>query len=148
MNERTFRSRRPRSSRRARAPGRAGRGPSGGAKGLEARARILASAEPLFARKGFAATTAREIADGAGMALGNLYNYFRTKEAIFEAVMADLSRRYRDPAEPVQQVLATMRFPWDLEKLGAAVGGSFERFHAYVRLMYVDVLEFDGVHLR
>jgi AcrR family transcriptional regulator len=135
MNERTFRSRR----------GRKGTARAG--KDLPTRERILRAAEELFAAQGFAATTARQIADRAGFALGNMYNYFATKEDIFDAVMVGLARRYHSPDEPLQRVLRDMTFPEDLEKMGEAIGDSFERFDSYVRLVYVDVLEFKGAHL-
>jgi AcrR family transcriptional regulator len=54
----------------------------------ETRARILAAARHLFATQGVEATTIREIARSADIALGGFYNYFRTKED----VLADLLR--------------------------------------------------------
>src|SRR5262249_43416394 len=51
-------------------------------KSDETRARILEAAMDLFRRKGFEETTMREIAAGAGMAIGAAYYYFDSKDAI------------------------------------------------------------------
>jgi AcrR family transcriptional regulator len=46
------------------------------------RQRILDSATNLFRTRGYEPTTTRDIADGAEIATGTLFNYFPTKEAI------------------------------------------------------------------
>ena len=51
-------------------------------KARDTRARIAQVAMRRFGRKGFEATTVRDIADDAGCALGLVYRYFPTKEAI------------------------------------------------------------------
>jgi AcrR family transcriptional regulator len=48
---------------------------------------IIAAGRDQFMRKGFAAASMREIAQGAGIAVGNLYRYFTGKEALFDAVV-------------------------------------------------------------
>jgi TetR/AcrR family transcriptional regulator, repressor for uid operon len=45
---------------------------------------ILRAAERAFVRFGFHATTMQNVAEEAGMSAGNLYRYFRSKEAIVE----------------------------------------------------------------
>jgi AcrR family transcriptional regulator len=63
------------------------------------REHILSLAGALFARKGVAATTVREIADEVGILSGSLYHHFESKEAIVDeiiaAYLADLRSRYR-----------------------------------------------------
>jgi AcrR family transcriptional regulator len=49
-----------------------------------ARERLLNSATALFARKGYAATTVREIVEAAGVTKPVLYYYFRSKEGLFQ----------------------------------------------------------------
>ena len=51
--------------------------------------RILEASRQLFADRGFAATTTREIAAAAGIATGTLFNYFPAKEAIALHFLAD-----------------------------------------------------------
>ena len=48
---------------------------------------LLEAAGQLFRRKGFAATTVREIAEAAGVWPGSLHYYFPTKESILLALM-------------------------------------------------------------
>ncbi len=48
---------------------------------------ILASAAEMFARKGFGATTVREIADAVGVLSGSLYHHFESKDAIIEEIL-------------------------------------------------------------
>jgi AcrR family transcriptional regulator len=55
------------------------------------RREILQTAQSLFARQGFDATTTRDIAQAAGIASGTLFNYFPTKEAILSCLAAEAS---------------------------------------------------------
>jgi TetR/AcrR family transcriptional regulator, cholesterol catabolism regulator len=57
----------------------------------ERREQILAIAADLFAERGFAATTVREIADAAGILSGSLYHHFDSKEAMVEELLRDFS---------------------------------------------------------
>jgi len=50
---------------------------------------IIEAAFDLFAEKGFSATRMDEIAHKAGISKGSLYNYFKSKEAIFEAIVTE-----------------------------------------------------------
>ncbi|MER7008686.1 TetR/AcrR family transcriptional regulator [Dactylosporangium sp. NPDC000555] len=63
------------------------------------RERILASAAALFANKGVAATTVREIADEVGILSGSLYHHFESKEAMVDEIVTsyldDLRTRYK-----------------------------------------------------
>ena len=47
---------------------------------------ILAAARAVFATKGFRGTTIADIAEEARIALGTIYNYFESKEAVFAAL--------------------------------------------------------------
>jgi AcrR family transcriptional regulator len=53
------------------------------------RAEIVAIAGELFATRGYANTTVREIADAAGILSGSLYHHFDSKESMIEALMRD-----------------------------------------------------------
>lgn len=57
----------------------------------DVRTRILNAATRLFGRKGFSATSVREVVEAAGVTKPTLYYYFGNKEALFaEAVGAQL----------------------------------------------------------
>jgi len=57
--------------------------------GGDARARLLSGATGLFAAKGYAATTVREIVERAGVTKPVLYYYFRSKEGIYLELMRE-----------------------------------------------------------
>jgi AcrR family transcriptional regulator len=61
---------------------------------------VIDVAAELFARKGFRATTVRDIAEAAGMLSGSLYHHFDSKERIADELLArfldDLTNRYRE----------------------------------------------------
>jgi len=49
--------------------------------------RLLDSAYRVFGEQGFQATTLRQIATGAGISSGSIYNYFPDKESLFRATV-------------------------------------------------------------
>ena len=55
----------------------------------EVRARMLASAEDVFAESGYAGATMAAIAKGAGISAGNLYRYFASKDDLFYTLFTD-----------------------------------------------------------
>ncbi|MFB9250915.1 TetR/AcrR family transcriptional regulator [Sphaerisporangium melleum] len=66
----------------------------------ERREHLVKLAAELFARKGFQATTVRQIADEAGILSGSLYHHFDSKETIVDEVLStfldDIIGRYRE----------------------------------------------------
>ena len=61
--------------------------------GSERRDEILAIAAQLFAERGFAATTVREIADAAGILSGSLYHHFDSKESMVDELVHEMLDR-------------------------------------------------------
>ena len=57
---------------------------------------ILEAARNVFARIGFEATTVRDIIRETDLAAGTFYNYFKSKEEVFEALSDQSTRRFRD----------------------------------------------------
>ncbi len=51
------------------------------------RGRILAVARRRFKQKGYSKTSMREIAEEAGIGVGNIYNYFTNKDELFHEVV-------------------------------------------------------------
>lgn len=54
---------------------------------LQGAERILAAAQQLFARKGFAATSMQEIAQHAGVSKSNVFHHYKSKEELYIAVI-------------------------------------------------------------
>lgn len=109
--------------------------------------RILAAASKLFTRQGFHGTSTRDIASEAGVSLGNIYNYFPTKEAIFVSLLETCEKEYFKPDQPLIKALLSSSFPDNIEALGFASRDTIEKFSAYILLIYVDVVEFEARHV-
>jgi AcrR family transcriptional regulator len=106
------------------------------------------AARELFIRQGFHATSMRDIARGAGVSLGNLYNYFETKDAIFESIVGryleKIDARLREIFDSVEEPFE----PETLRRLGEMVGKLVNEHSDFWLLMYIDVLEFQNRHFR
>lgn len=59
--------------------------------------RILDAAEDLFAKKGYRATSLGDVADRVGIRSPSLYNHFRNKEALYQAVLERLIAEFSGP---------------------------------------------------
>ncbi len=99
----------------------------------------------LFIRQGFFGTSIREIADAAGISVGNIYNYYPTKEALYVSLVRRHSARMADTQAGLKPLLG--RFDAEsLHKLAEAVRGIVYSNPDYWRLMYIDVTEFGNRH--
>lgn len=75
---------------------------------------LLAAAEQAFAKRSFEEVTVEEIGDGAGVAVGSIYNNFGSKAGLYAAVVdraLDVDRTYMDRAytpdrSPIEQLEA------------------------------------------
>jgi AcrR family transcriptional regulator len=75
----------------------------------ETRRQILETALALFRERGLDATTMRDIAAGAGLALGAAYYYFKGKEAIVGAYYDYVQAEHRVRARAAFEHAATLR---------------------------------------
>lgn len=70
----------------------------------QTRADIIAEAQVLFARQGYAATSAREISAAAGVTVGAMFHHFDSKlhlfECIFEKLETELDTSARAASNP------------------------------------------------
>ena len=120
--------------------------PEAPGRGEATRARLIETAYTLFCRKGFHGTSLRDIADEAGVAVGGIYNHFKDKEAIFEAVF--------DAYHPYHALLPAVRAIDDdtvegflrevVRLLGESVLGGGSRV---MPLLFIEIVEFQGRHL-
>lgn len=63
--------------------------------GSKTKEMILVEGTVLFAKKGFAAVSMRDLADAIGIKPASLYNHFDSKEALWEAVLEQAYGLYR-----------------------------------------------------
>ena len=113
-------------------------------RGERTRTEITRSAYRLFLERGFHGTSMREIAKVAGIAVGGIYNHFKSKEDIFMAVLIDY--------HPIREVLPALR---------AAQGETVEGFvrdaamkmvstigkrKDFLNLVFIEMVEFKGQH--
>jgi AcrR family transcriptional regulator len=109
---------------------------------------IESAARELFIKQGFHATSMRDIAKDAGVSLGNLYNYYETKDAIFESIVEKylevIDERLREMFASIDEPLE----PESLRRLGEMAGELVNNHSDFWLLMYIDVLEFQNRHFR
>lgn len=114
----------------------------------EKKGRIEEAARQLFIKQGFHATSMRDIAGRAGTSLGNLYNYYRTKEEILESII----RKYQQVIDArLRSIFDEIEEPFEPESLtnfGRLVKEMVNDHHDFWLLMYIDVLEFENRHFR
>ncbi|MEZ0072395.1 TetR/AcrR family transcriptional regulator [Planotetraspora sp. GP83] len=117
------------------APAKAKRAAATGAAS-ERRDHLVKLAAELFARKGFQATTVREIADEAGILSGSLYHHFDSKETIVDEVLRtfleDLIARYRVALENAGEPRAILS---EMVRIGF---GTLEPHRAAITVMQND----------
>ena len=110
-----------------------------------ARQVIEQAAYELFMEQGFSATSMRQIAERAGLALGGIYNHYAGKEEIFRAIILDrhpfirilplvLNARGETPEEFIRNAA---------EALVDGLGRSPE----FMKLMFIEIVEFDSKHI-
>jgi len=109
---------------------------------------VLDAALDLFSHQGYRGTTIREIAETAKVSVGNVYHHFPDKEAIFRTLLDEYWQITASNRYPFRRALLSGDFPHDLERLGLAARESVRQYRKYFALVYVDVIEFDGTHIR
>jgi len=98
------------------------------------RARLIEAAKILIHQQGFNLTTLADIAQEADVPLGNVYYYFKTKEAIGEAVIekraleyAEILARLDEKSDPTQRLRAFVELSSEeidlIARYGCPIGG-------------------------
>jgi AcrR family transcriptional regulator len=113
-------------------------------KGETTRTTIEDAAVKLFLGQGYHATSMRQIAEQAGLALGGIYNHFKSKEAIFEAIIVD--------KHPYKQILPAILAAEGntvedfLRNAAHIMLSEFKKRTSYMNLMFIELVEFKGKH--
>jgi AcrR family transcriptional regulator len=113
-------------------------------KGETTRLALEDAAIELFMEQGYHATSMRQIAERAGLALGGFYNHFASKDELFEAIIVDkhpykriLPLVMETPGETAEEFLRNA-FKVTVTELG--------KNPIYMKLMLIEMVEFNGKH--
>ena len=90
---------------------------------IQNRETILAAARQVFAQLGFATATVRDIIRATPLASGTFYNYFKSKEEVYQALRDEVALKVRPRLREVRRSASTRE-----EFLGA----SFRTFFQFV----------------
>lgn len=113
-------------------------------KGETTRLTIEDAAIELFMEQGYHATSMRQIAKRADLALGGIYNHFKSKDDIFEAIIVD-----KHPYKKVVPLILAAEGETVEEFLGNAARVIINELTSqqyYVKLMLIEIAEFNGAH--
>lgn len=78
-------------------------------RGTLRRERLVSAASDQFHRQGLTATALADVARAAAVPPGNMFYYFRTKEALAQAVVSDWAARTRDSLAAIDVATADPR---------------------------------------
>ena len=113
-------------------------------KGEVTRLAIEDAAISLFLEQGYHATSMRQIAERAELALGGIYNHFTSKDEIFQGVIID--------KHPYKQILpAILAAEWEtveefFKNAFHIVISEMDKRPEFVNLMFIELVEFKGKH--
>jgi AcrR family transcriptional regulator len=113
-------------------------------KGETTRLAVEDAAIELFMEQGYHATSMRQIAERAELALGGIYNHFKSKDEIFEAIIVD-----KHPYKKVLPLIQQAEGDTLEEFIGNAariVINELTSQQYYIKLMLIEIAEFNGVH--
>lgn len=113
-------------------------------KGEATRLAIEDAALELYMEQGYHATSMRQIADQTGLALGGIYNHFKSKEEIFEAIIID-KHPYKKIL-PIVLAEETDNLDGFLKNAMQVVIKELGGEPYYMRLMLIELVEFNGKH--
>ncbi|MDX1803787.1 MAG: TetR/AcrR family transcriptional regulator [Alcanivorax sp.] len=99
------------------------------------RQQLVRAAARVFAQQGFSNTSMASVAQAAAVSKGSLYDYFDSKEALFQAVFADYA------SSLMAQLAPALTAASPLEQLQALINGAVEQLQADLSL-YPLTLEF------
>jgi len=113
-------------------------------KGEITRLAVEVAAMELFLEQGYHATSMRQIADHAGLALGGIYNHFTSKDEIFEAIIVD-----QHPYKKILPLILAVEGDTADEFFGNAfriVVEELGKRPEFINLMFIELVEFKGKH--
>jgi AcrR family transcriptional regulator len=115
-------------------------------RGEATRGRLIETAYALFLKKGFHGTSLRDIAEGAGVAVGGIYNHFQDKEEIF-AIVLDTYHPYH-ALLPAALAIQADTIESYIRQLGRMIYKSLtDAKSQLLPLIFIELVEFQGRHM-
>jgi AcrR family transcriptional regulator len=114
-------------------------------KGERTRQAVIDAAYSLFLEKGFSATSMRQIAERAGLALGGIYNHFASKDEIFQALIIAEHPYLR--ILPVLQSAPGKTAEEFIRNAARLVQQELGDDPDFIKLMFIEIVEFNGKHI-
>lgn len=105
---------------------------------------IMDAAYSLMIEQGYAATSMRQIAERAGLALGGIYNHFPSKSDVFSSIILD-----RHPIFHILPILNSVESKTveDFVRTAAQLlVEELKRHPDFLNLLLIEVVEFKGAH--
>jgi AcrR family transcriptional regulator len=118
------------------------------AKSEAAISKVLEKSLQLFSSQGYRATSMRQIAELSDMSVANLYYHFGDKEEIFVTLIERYWEKLLDPELDLNKLFFAANFPDDLEDMATAIRQIVDDNQESILLIYIDVIEFRGQHIR
>jgi len=115
-------------------------------KGERTRAQILDGAYQVFLNHGYNGASMRQLAQAAGLTLGGMYAHFSGKEEIFLAVLEHYN--------PYRSMLAGMQTAQGdsletfVRSLAARLLGAMSADPDALKLIFIEIVEFQGIHFQ
>lgn len=106
---------------------------------------IEEAAFELFMDQGYHATSMRQIADKAELALGGIYNHFSSKEEIFAAILMD-----RHPYKQILPIVLAAQGDTAEELIRNAARALVTELGSrpeLLKLIFIELVEFNGKHM-
>ncbi len=114
-------------------------------KGARTQKAILDAAYRLIIEQGYAATSMRQIAEKAGLALGGIYNHFESKEAVFQAIIQERHPFYQ--ILPLLNLAEGETIEEYFRNAAHALVAALGHHPDFLNLMLVEIVEFKGRHV-
>jgi AcrR family transcriptional regulator len=113
---------------------------------LRNKRKIEAAALQVFVKQGFHGTSIRDIANASGVSIGNIYNYYKTKEDLYKAIAEHYETRMQALRASAIEGTDDLFDPDNLLKFAERLREIVHNETDYWRLMYIDVTEFGNQH--
>jgi len=115
-------------------------------KGERTRLAIEEAAYELFLEQGYSATSMRQIAERAGIALGGIYNHFKSKDEIFQELIIDQHPYLK--ILPIMHNIPGSSIEEFVRNSARAVQEELGQNPDFIKLMFIEVVEFNGKHFK